>query len=64
MKLTYKWSKKEKDFIIHYPRSCDGHLLFGFFEGYTNVKEFFKELEQRGYDLTTLKFEISEKETE
>lgn len=63
MKLTYKWLKKEKDFSIHYPRKCDGHLLYSFFEGYINAKELFKELEQRGYDLTTLKFEISEKET-
>lgn len=61
-KLTYKWSKKEKDFLIHYPRKCDGHLVHGFFSGYMNGKEFMEELEKRGYDLKTLKFEVKEKE--
>lgn len=25
--LSIKWSKKEKDLMIHYPRSCDGALI-------------------------------------
>lgn len=62
MKLTYKWSKRHKDYLINYPAKCDGHLLYGFFEGYTPVKEFLKELEERGYDLKTMKFEIKQKE--
>jgi hypothetical protein len=61
-KLTYKWSKRENDYLINYPRKCDGHLLYGFFEGCMGVKEFLAELEKRGYDLKTLKFEIKEKE--
>jgi len=60
-KLTYKWSKREKDFLIHFPRKCDGHLVNSFFNGHVNGKEFLEELEKRGYDLTTLKFEIKEK---
>lgn len=61
-KLTYKWSKRENDYLINYPRKCDGHLVHGFFAGYTNGKEFMEELEKRGYDLKTLKFEVKLKE--
>lgn len=77
-KLRYRWSKRERDFMIHYPRKCDGHLLHGFFTCdatyYLNDfgnkliknligKHFLEELDKRGYDLTTLKFEITLKET-
>ena len=71
--LKVKWSKREKDFMIYYPRKCDGALMNyilgdmlvwggidGVKKGWTNYKEFklLKELEDRGYDITTLKFEI------
>jgi len=73
--LKVKWSKRENDFLIYYPRRCDGALiqqklftesmLFDF-EKYRNKIEtpykmdynFIEELEKRGYDKTTLKFEI------
>lgn len=64
-KLTLKWSKKEKDLICHYPNSQDGGLIFDAFTGekYHRLsdewsKSFVKELEERGYDITTLKFSI------
>lgn len=75
--LKVKWSKRENDFMIYYPRRCDGALiqqklfsqemLFDFdkysdktFNGmpYKMEDDFIKELEKRGYDKTTLKFEI------
>jgi hypothetical protein len=56
-KLAYKWSKRHKDYLIHFPTRPDGRLLYGFFES-DSAKEFLKELEARGYDLTTLKFEV------
>lgn len=72
--LKIRWSKREKDFLIHYPRKCDGALIqshilgenlhWGGIDGkdkeWLNFKTFslLKELEERGYDLTTLKFEI------
>jgi hypothetical protein len=78
-KLRYVWSKRERDFMIHYPtRSWDGGLLHSFFScdatDYLNEngqkyiknligKHFLEELDKRGFDLTTLKFEISLKET-
>ncbi len=50
-------------------RSCDGHLLYSMFSGFGHRKGqhcvehdgFLKELEARGYDLTTLKFSIQKK---
>lgn len=76
--LSIKWSKKENDFMINYPRSCDGHLIadailsdrlrycipdkekpFPYNYEIENLK---KELETRGYDLTTLKFRIELKQ--
>lgn len=71
--LKVKWSKREEDLIIKYPRRCDGALinyLFGDIlrwagidgkdKGWLNYEtfNFLKELEKRGYDLTTLKFEV------
>lgn len=74
-KLVVKWSKREKDFMVYYPRKCDGaliqyklfhrRLLFNymkFMDGdkspYDEEDDFIKELERRGYDKTTLRFEI------
>ena len=62
MKLRFRWSKREKDFLISFPNKPDGHLVHGFFEGYMSGQDFLKELEKRGYDLTTLKFEVTRKE--
>ena len=68
--LKVRWSKKEKDILFEYPRRCDGALLhyymgsdipihdFSFEKSYELRKSLFKELEDRGYDLTTLKFSI------
>lgn len=76
-KLKICWSKRENDHVIHYPKRCDGALmnwflgevlLWGGIDGYDkgslNYKKFnlLEELDKRGYDLTTLKFEIKLKE--
>jgi hypothetical protein len=91
-KLRIVWSKREKDFMIHYPHPCDGSLISqllkpwnfvhpsslakdwpkeqyrivdcyeGSLGGYSLIEEdWLAELDRRGYDLTTLKFEISRK---
>jgi hypothetical protein len=58
-KLKVKWSKQEKDIKCWYPlgigTKSDMHYLFG--EIFT--LEFIKEIQNRGYDITTLKFEIT-----
>lgn len=58
-KLTAKWSKKEKDLMVKYPlgcgTNCDSvYLLCDVFN-----KTFIEEMKDRGYDIKSLKFEIS-----
>ena len=57
-KLKATWSKKERDVMLHYPLGqgtrADGHYLSGIFN-----KAFTDELSNRGYDVSTLKFEVS-----
>lgn len=69
-KLVVFWSKREQDFLIRYPRSCDGSLAYGHFcakrlrraPGETPPWDFdpsfVKELEARGYDTQTLRFSV------
>jgi hypothetical protein len=71
--LWVNWSKREHDIQAHYPRSCDGNLLLNFFcterlhysikqiGAVETGKSLIKELEERGYDITTLKFSIKKK---
>ena len=77
-KLIVRWDEKEQDFIVFYPRPSDGGLAINHLVGdilkyripiddyeypinydKTNFKD---ELEKRGYDVKTLRFEISLKE--
>ena len=57
-KLRARWSKREKDIVVTYPRGiltvCDCNYLF------SNVfnDDFVEEIKARGCDITTLKFEI------
>jgi hypothetical protein len=60
--LRIDWSKKEKDLLFHSMSSPDGHLMHVFthyvqFDG----KTLRQALEERGYDITTLKFSIRKK---
>jgi len=68
-KLRVYWSEKERDLMIHWPlgaqTNADGHLAYGVFcnPRYSVMDKFdpsfIEELKSRGYDITTLKFEIS-----
>ena len=59
-KLRVNWGKRERDLMFHFPlgfyTKSDAHYLHGVF-----TAEFIKEMDERGYDITTLKFEISPK---
>jgi hypothetical protein len=73
-KLSVIYDNKQKDFVVKYPRRCDGALAINHLVGdilkykipddetrypYNWVSlNFIKELENRGYDVTTLKFSI------
>ena len=59
-KLRAKWSKRESDVMIYYPDKRDGALLHHYLtqpDIYTG-NTLLQELDSRGYDITTLKFEI------
>lgn len=61
-KLRAKWSKREGDIMLYYPlgrgtKSDGAYLALTIFN-----KEFVKEMEQRGYDITKMRFEIPIKE--
>jgi hypothetical protein len=47
-RLVMKWSKREQDVVIHYPRSVDGHLAHSTLS--EPIKTFLDEMEKRGYD--------------
>ncbi|MCR8641401.1 hypothetical protein NV379_01915 [Paenibacillus sp. N1-5-1-14] len=56
--IRVRWSKLEKDWIIHYPNSHDGFLTSDFVGGRDSFKEWIKELSEREYDLSTLKISV------
>ena len=65
-KLTFFWSDKEQDFVVGYPfginTKSDSRLLMYFFTNRSIIQsdtEIVDELKRRGYDPTTIKFEIS-----
>lgn len=57
-KLRANWSRREHDVMLHFPvgfsTKTDAHYLSGVFG-----KEFIAEMTARGYDMTTMRFEIS-----
>lgn len=71
--LKIKWSKRDNDFKVYFPKSCDGSFIYSAFSDrliYSHEKarkgdrfpfeteNLINQLEERGYDKTTLKFEI------
>ncbi len=76
--LLVRYDKKENDFLVFYPRSCDGALVLNHLVGNILQWSFKKErkgenfafdtfnlkeeLEKRGYDLSTLRFSIELKQ--
>lgn len=58
-KLRARWSRSENDILLTYPlgiaTKCDGaYLAFNCFND-----KFVKEMTARGYDIKTMKFEIT-----
>lgn len=58
-KLKVKWSRREEDFEIDFPKKADGWLMFSHMKGHLTWDELISELEKRGYDTKTLKFEVN-----
>lgn len=63
LRVTYKFDKESNtmDFVCDYPLGrqtcCDAGYLFS----HLFTQDFKEEIERRGYDITTMKFEISPK---
>ena len=72
-KLSIIFDKRQKDFVVKYPRRCDGALIINHICGDVlkhvmpskkmppfNFESFnlAEELDRRGYDTTTLRFSI------
>lgn len=53
--LRAYWSKRERDLMLDFPRKCDGGMLN------TALEPLMKELDKRGYDVTTLRFLVKQK---
>lgn len=62
-RLRGTWNKTENDFWIQFPSSPDGALLHGLInhDRLIGGKTLKQELEERGYDLTTLKIQCDKK---
>lgn len=61
--LTAVWSKRERDILYSYPSKQDGHLLHCHLgTEFAPKKPLLDELEERGYDLTTLQFCVRRKQ--
>ena len=58
-KFRARWNIKDRDVVCFCPKGSNTFCDAGYFVG--NILDFDKciELERRGYDLSTLKFEIS-----
>lgn len=60
--IRVRWSKHENDWYIHYPRKSDGWLTYDLLKGHDTFQKWIKQLEERGYDLTTLRISVRLKE--
>lgn len=72
-KLLMRWCKTEKDINFWFPKNCDGYYLHHVMcmkrqrvDSFTKEIEFensvIEELEKRGYDIESIRFEIKLKE--
>lgn len=55
-KLVMKWSKREGDIMIHFPRSVDGHYAHMMLTD--PLKTFLDEMERRGYSRESFRLSI------
>lgn len=62
-KLIVRWDKRQNDVIISYPKSkSDAHFILHRLFGVIPGEGLMAELEERGYDTTTFRFQIELKE--
>jgi len=56
--LRVYWSKRENDWMIDSATRASGSLVFNML---SKLKDELKDLDERGYDLTTLRFMVKQK---
>jgi hypothetical protein len=56
--LRARWSKRENDWLIDYPNGPDGHFMHSEMLRTEVFKNFVNELQERGYDTTTLRISV------
>lgn len=71
-RLLLNFNKSDGDFVVHYPNKRDGRFVMGHLcqrqiEWDTMSQEyietnFIEDLERRGYDPTTIRFQIDKKQ--
>lgn len=49
------------DLVVNYPLGCMTYADANYLLGHVFTREFIEEIQRRGYDISTLKFEISPK---
>lgn len=66
--LKARWSKRERDILLEHGGAgadkSDGSWLCSWLDRHKGFDDtFLKELERRGYDITTLRISVKQKET-
>lgn len=64
--IAFRWSKRENDIQVKWAAGCraTARYLMGRIFGVGYSDDLLKELDQRGYDVTTLRFSINRKKEE
>ena len=57
--LRVYWSKRENDWMIDSPSRSSGHMMSDIL---AKIKDELWMLDERGYDLTTLRFTVKQQE--
>lgn len=59
--LGFYWSETERDWMIYYPCTFDGLLIHSDLLRTDVFKELVRELDERGYDIKTLRFSVKKR---
>ncbi len=60
-RLTVVWDSRQKDFLVKYPRRCDGSLLMYHLLSDVMLHDFLKKEGERGYTVFNLKKELEDR---
>ena len=61
--VVAKWNPKEKELVAIGPRGSNSFVVSLFHQDFMYGHSFLQEMEDRGYDIKTLKFSIRKKES-